>query len=244
MKKAILAVSFGTSCEEAERSCIRPVEDALRRAFPDWEVRRAFTSRMILKKLKNRGIASENEIEALERLRAEGFESIAVAPTHIIPGQEYEVVAHGAQGLKVSEPLLAGDEDLVWMADLLSKIAAEEGGKLLLMGHGTEHAADATYERLRQKLPKNVYLACVEGSHTLGEILPELEQMEDRKIALMPLMLVAGDHARNDMAGDEEDSWKSILTAHGFDVRVRMQGLGALEAVQQKFVEKVRRIVE
>ena len=243
MKKAILTVSFGTSYPEAERSCIRPVEAALSRAFPDWEVRRAYTSRIILRKLNGRGVPVESEEAALARLRAEGFAEIRVVPTHIIPGEEYEIVTAAAGALPVSEPLLASDADLAWMAGQLAAIAAEEGRPLLLMGHGTEHAADATYLRLRGKLPEGVFLACVEGAHSLEEILPELEALPDKRVTLMPLMLVAGDHAHNDLAGADEGSWKSILTARGFDMRARLQGLGALEAVQQRFVEKARRIV-
>ena len=242
--KAVLVVSFGTSVPEAERSCIRPVEDAIRRAFPDWETRRAFTSRIIVRRMRARGEAVDSETEALERLRADGFERIVVAPTHIIPGEEYGRVCAAAAGRAVSGPLLADDGDLEWMAGVLAGIAREENRPLLMMGHGTEHAADGIYARLRERLPDNVLLACVEGAHSLETVLPLLDRLPGRRLTLAPLMLVAGDHARNDMAGDGEDSWKSVLTARGFDVRVRLQGLGALECVQRWFVEKVRRAME
>ena len=243
MKKSILAVSFGTSYAEAEQSCICPVEDALKRSFPEYEVRRAYTSRKIMKKLRGQGICIDNEAEALEKLRAEGYEQIAVVPTHILHGIEYEMVTEAAGDIPVSEALLENENDLNWMAELLSRIAEEEKQPMLLMGHGTEHAADETYARMREKLPGNVFLACVEGKHSLEALLPELEKLEEKKLALMPLMLVAGDHAHNDMAGDEEDSWKSILEAKGFELRIRMQGLGALEAVQQRFVQKAKRVL-
>ena len=241
MKKALLVVSFGTSYPEADRDCIQSVESALAAAFPDRACRRAFTSRIIARKLRSQGIAIESEAEAIQHLRADGFEDIRIVPTHIIHGGEYEKVVEAAGGLPTSEPLLESEADLDWLAALLGKIAAEEGRALLVMGHGTEHAADATYVQLRAKLPEGVYLACVEGAHSLDNILPQLDAMQDKKLALMPLMLVAGDHAHNDLAGDEEDSWKSILTARGFDIRVRMQGLGALEEIQQRFVEKARK---
>ena len=242
MKQAILTVSFGTSMPEAERSCIRPVEEAVRRAFPEWEMRRAFTSRIIMRKMKARGEAVDSETEALERLRADGFDSIVVAPTHIIPGEEYGRVCAAAEGWRISEPLLANDGDLDWMAGVLAGVAREEGRALLMMGHGTEHAADEIYARLRERLPEDVFLACVEGAHSLETALPALERLPERKITLAPLMLVAGDHARNDMAGNGEDSWRSVLTARGFDVRIRLQGLGALESVRQRFVEKIRKV--
>ena len=243
MKQAILTVSFGTSIPEAERSCIRPVEEAVRRAFPEWEVRRAFTSRTIMRKMKARGEAVDSETEALERLRADGFDSIVVAPTHIIPGEEYGRVCAAAEGWRISEPLLANDGDLDWMAGVLAGVAREEGRPLLMMGHGTEHAADKIYARLRERLPEDVFLACVEGAHSLETALPALKRLPGRKLTLAPLMLVAGDHARNDMAGDGENSWRSVLTARGFDVRIRLQGLGALESVQQRFVEKIRKVM-
>ena len=73
------------------------------------------------------------------------------------------------------------------------------------------------------------------------QLLPRLDALKEKKLALAPLMLVAGDHAHNDLAGGDEDSWLSILTGRGFDVTVRMQGLGADEKVQARFVEKVGR---
>jgi sirohydrochlorin cobaltochelatase len=240
MKQAILAVSFGTTHEDAEQSCIRPVEDALRAAFPLWEVRRAWTSRMIIRRVAARGAAIENEAEALARLRAEGYENIVLASTHIIPGQEYDRLTEAAGDLPVSAPLLSTEEDLRWMANLLGDIADEEGRALLVMGHGTDHAADETYARLRTVLTDRVKLACVEGRHALEGILDALEAVPGKALTLMPLMLVAGDHARNDLAGDAPDSWKSCLLARGFDVRLRLTGLGALEPVQQRFVGKAR----
>ena len=242
MKRAILAVSFGTTHEDAERSCICPVEAALRAAFPDWEVFRAWTSRMIIRRVAARGAVIEDEQAALERLRAEGYDQIAVASTHIIPGQEYDRVRAAAGAAPVSEPLLNDAADLRWMAGLLSDIAREEGRTLLVMGHGTEHRADAVYAGLRAALPPSVKLACVEGEYGLEGILDDLETVPGKRLALMPLMLVAGDHAKNDLAGDG-DSWKTRLLARGFDVSVRLQGLGALELVQRRIVEKVGRII-
>lgn len=240
MKRAIVAVSFGTTHEDAERTCIRPVEDALRAAFPDWEVFRAWTSRMIAKKLRARGTPVESEAEAVARLRAGGYAPIALVSTHIIRGQEYGSLA--ATGLPVSAPLLDGEEDLEWMAGLLGGIADAEGRTLLVMGHGTEHAADRTYARLRERLPGNVKLACVEGALGLDGILDGLDAAPGRALTLMPLMLVAGEHARNDLAGGG-DSWKNRLEGLGFDVRVRLQGLGALEDVRRRFVRKAEAVV-
>ena len=244
MKKAVIAVSFGTTHSDAEECCIRPVERALATAFPDREVCRAWTSRIIARRLAARGERVENEAEVLERLRREGCEDIVFVATHMIRGQEYERVVAVADGLPVSAPLLDTDGDLRWMAEVLDGIAAEEDRTLLVMGHGTDHAADMTYARLREALTDRVKLACVEGSHALDGLFGELDAVPGKALTLMPLMLVAGDHARNDLAGDDPDSWKSILLSRGFDVRTRLTGLGALKAVQQRFVEKARAVAE
>lgn len=243
MKKAILAVSAGTTHAEAERSCIRPVEDALRAAFPGWEVHRAFTSRIIARRLRERGAIVESETEALARLTEEGYGEIVVAPTHIIPGGEYEKALAAAAGRRISAPLLADDADLDWMAALLAQIADEESRPLLLMGHGTDHVADEIYARLQQKLGEHIFIACTKGGRTLSGLLPRLRRLPGRTVTLMPLMLAAGSHAAKDLAGENDGSWKTILENEGFDVRVRMQGLGALDAVQRRFVEKVRRVL-
>lgn len=244
MKKAVGIVSFGTSYKDAELSCICPIEQAIAQAFPDRKPSRAFTSRIIARKMKNRGETVENEIEMLDRMKAEGYDDILLVTTHVIPGFEYEKLLAVADGFKVSEPLMVNEEDERWMADMLEGIAREEGRRLLVMGHGTDHASDGIYTRLQGRLSKNVFVACAEGERTLKTILPDLEKMEDKAVVLMPMMLVAGDHANNDLAGDDEDSWKSILTARGFDVRVRMQGLGALKAVQDRYVEKARKALK
>ncbi len=238
MKKAIVVVSFGTTHADAEASCIRPVERALAAAFPDRDFNRAWTSRIIARRLAARGETVENEAEALARLHAEGCENITLVPTHMIRGREYERVIAVADGLPVSAPLLDTEADLKWMADLLDGIAAGEGRTLLVMGHGTDHVADETYNRLRLVLTDRVRLACVEGRYALDGILDALEAVPGKALTLMPLMLVAGDHATNDLAGDAPDSWKNILLSRSFDVRVRLTGLGALEPVQRRFVEK------
>lgn len=239
MKQAILAVSFGTTHADAEQSCILGVEDTLRLMFPDWEVHRAWTSRVIIRRMAERGVAIENEQQAIDRLKGEGYDRIIVASTHIIPGQEYDKLKLAAGDLPLTEPLLANEDDLKWMAELLSWAAADEGRTMLMMGHGTEHRANAVYAGLRAVLPETVKLACVEGEYGLEGIMDELEAIPGKRLTLMPLMLVAGDHAKNDLAGDG-DSWKTRMEARGFDVKVRLEGLGAWETVRQHIVDKVR----
>lgn len=243
MKKALLAVSFGTTYAQAEQTCIRPVEAALTKRNPDFQVRRAYTARIVMRRLEERGVHIDSVPEALEKLRREKFEKIIVASTHIIPGKEYDSLRASVGDLPLSEPLLTTDEDLTWMAEFMARIAADEGHPVLFMGHGTDHAADAVYARLREKLPSDVFLACVEGSHRLETILPQLDALPEKRLTLAPLMLVAGDHAHNDLAGEEDDSWKSILENRGFTITLRLRGLGSEKAVQERFCEKVKKVL-
>lgn len=238
MKRALIAASFGTSHKDADRTCIRPIEDALRAAHPGCEVRRAITSRRLLRRLRAQGMEVEDPAEAIARLEAEGFDEIALAALQVIPGGEYEKVCEAAGGRPVSEPLLAGDADLGWMAALLGTVAEQDGQPLVVMGHGSDHAGGEIYARLRSRLPENVFLACMEGELRLESILPQLKKLPGRSVTLTPLMLTAGAHAREYLAGDGEDSWKVILESRGFGVRLRMQGLGALPEVQARFALK------
>lgn len=243
MKNALLAVSFGVTDPEVDRRCIRPIEAVLQAAFPDREVRRAFTSQVIVDRLRERGEPVPTVEEALARLEEDGFDSIAVAPLFMIPGGEYDRVCEAAGYLKIAGPLLDSDADQDRIARLLTAIAEEEKRPLLMMGHGTDHAADEIYERLRKHLPANVFLACLEGAYTLETALHSLEALPERTLTVMPLMLTTGHHARRHLTGDHPASWKSRLEARGFDVRVRMQGLGELETVQQMFAEKLLQIL-
>lgn len=240
MKKAVVVVSVGTSRMEAEQSCIRPVEQALERAFAQWDVFRAYSSRGILEKLRAQGRPTAGVKERLRQLQEAGYDRILIAPTHILRGREYESIRQAAGETPIAEPLLACDADFAWMASLLSEIAAEEDRPLLMMGHGADHAADSAYARLQAMLPRNVHIACIKGDLALKKQLAELDALPCKRITLAPLMLTAGEHARSDMAGEGADSWKSILEGRGFEVRIRMQGLGALAQVQERFVDKAQ----
>lgn len=242
MSGTILCVSFGCSDEAAANEYILPVENALAHAFPRCQIRRAYSSRHIIEKLRRSGVEIASESEWIAQLRSCGETDIKVASTCIIAGNEYTQMVQGADGCPVSEPLLACEADIEWMTQLLARIAAREKRPLLLMGHGAAHAADHSYQMLRQRLPENVFLACLSGENRLDTILPQLQALPEKRIALMPLMLVYGMHAREMLEGRSETSWRSILEKLGFDVQVCTQALGALPEVQQRYAEKAQKL--
>lgn len=256
MKKAILAVSFGTSYPDTLGKTIAATEQALAEAFPDWEVRRAFTSGMIIRKLKERdGVEIENVTQAMQRLEEEGYTHVAVQSTHVMHGEEYEKMLSQLEPYRlrmkvsVGMPLLHGEEDYAAVAQALLNWLPPlgEDEALILMGHGTAHFANSAYAQMEHVLQERcdrVYLATVEGYPTLESVERQLaKHPEIHRLMLAPFMLVAGDHACNDMSGDE-DSWAERLKKAGYSVRCVLQGLGECPAIRALFVEHCRSAVE
>ena len=241
-EKALLAVSFGTSVPAAE-AAIANIEAALAAAFPEREVRRAFTSRIICRKLAREGRPVSSPEEALEALAAAGVRDVLIQPTHLTPGDEYDKLCRIAEpyrdrfaAFRVARPLIAGPEDLLAVAEaVLAHYPLPAGEALVLMGHGSEHIANMIYPALqtafRAKGADNVFVGTVEGWPELDDCLAALRAGTWKRVTLAPLMLVAGDHAMNDMAGDEPDSWKNRLTAAGCDVRCCLEGVGMWDEV-------------
>lgn len=255
--KAILVVSFGTSYEETRKKCIESIENKIKDEFEEYEVRRAFTSGMIISKLRKRdNLYIDNVEEALNKLKLEGYKEVYVQSLHLIPGDEYDKVCEGVQKFNsdfekviIGRPLLYSSDDYKVAARALETQLPERSidKAVVLMGHGSEHYANSAYPCLQYVLEdegiNNVHIATVEGYPELGSIINKLHKKNIKEVTLMPYMLVAGDHAQNDMASDEEDSWKSILVREGFKVNIYLHGLGENEKYQDIFVEHLRDII-
>lgn len=257
-RRAILVVSFGTSCKEQREAAIGAVERAVKEAFPDWEIRRAFTSRMIINKMRENGEEPVDSVcEALERLYREGFEEIAVQPTHVMSGLEYDGMMEEVGrwkdrfcSVRCGKPLLCGSRDYREVVRLLSEETdgfCDGRTAVVCMGHGTEHEANQVYGRLADAFgacgKSHIYIGTVEAEPSLRDVMNQVGQGDYRRVVLLPLMIVAGDHANNDMAGDEEDSWRNAFRAAGYEVECVLRGMGEYGSVQQLFVEHVREAV-
>jgi sirohydrochlorin cobaltochelatase len=265
-KKAVLVVSFGTTFADTRAVTIDAVTDKIRESFPDYEVRQAFTSRIVIKKLAERdGLQFDTERQALEKLAEEGYQEVIVQPLHIEAGDEYEkirrVVEEYAQNktfdkLVLSRPVLyfMGQEDkpddyllaIKAVKQQMPVLGPEEA--VLLMGHGGDHPSNAAYGALQLKVQdagiKGLYVYTVQGYPSLGQTIDKLKRENIKKVTLMPFMLVAGDHASNDMAGTDKDSAKNQLEAAGFEVAVFLHGLGENSAVQDIYVQHVKDAID
>lgn len=254
-KKAILVVSFGTSYNDNREKTIGAIEGAVAAAYPDYTLRRAFTSRMIINKLKKRdGVQVDNVDEALCRLVMEGYGTVIIQPTHVMNGFEYEEMLglitpyKGSFSiLRIGTPLLTSIEDYTSLAEaILPEIpeVKQEETAVILIGHGTDHYANSAYAALDYRIKDmgydNIFIGTVEGYPDLETVKKlVLAEKSLKKIALYPLMIVAGDHANNDIAGDEEDSWKSVFEEEGYEVVCNLKGLGEYAGIRRMFVERV-----
>ena len=245
MKQAVVCVSLGASVP-AGRENITAVENVLRRAAQDRVFISAFTSPTVRRILRERGETVYSVEEALEALWRQDVTEVLVQPTHILRGHEYNKLKREAEtwrdrceSLRIGRPLLTDADDLQMLAAGLSATyPARAGETLVLFGHGTDHAANLVYPALQTAFHlagrSDVLVGTAEGWPAFGDVLAQLKARNGKNVHLVPLF-VAGDHALNDMAGGDPDSWKSRLEAEGFAVRSTLRGLGLMPAVQEMY---------
>ena len=276
----ILVVSFGTSFNQSRTQDIGTIEHAIAEAFPDWSVRRAFTAQIIINHILARdGVKIDNMQQALDRAVENKVQNLIVQPTHLMHGAEYDELVGILDGykdkfasVKVAEPLLGevGADPTVINADketvakavvdhTLSEFGGQaqadaEGTALVLMGHGTSHTANVTYNQMQAQMDqlgyKNVFIGTVEGEPEDTECSVVIEKVKAagyKKVILRPLMVVAGDHANNDMADEEDpESWYSMFKASGNfdDVICIIKGLGRIPEVENLYVAHTQAVLQ
>ena len=258
-EKELLVVSFGTSYNDSRRLSVGGIEGALEAAFPDWSVRRGFTSQIIIDHVRSRdGELIDNVEEALDRAIENGVKTLVVQPTHLMDGFEYNDLADALAGyadaferVALGAPLLTTDDDFSRVADAIAEATKEyDDGEtaICFMGHGTEAESNAVYAKMQQVLQDkgctNVFIGTVEATPSVEDVLGMVQAGSYKRVVLEPLMIVAGDHANNDMAGDEEDSWKSVFAGAGYEVLCVLRGLGEMEAIQTLFVEHAQAAID
>lgn len=253
-KKAVLVVSFGTSHADTREKTITVMERQIAEAFPDCKMYRAWTSGMIIDRLKKRdGYVVDTVEEAMNRMLADGVTQVTVQPTHIVNGIENDrmkrdVLVYGErfEQIRFGTPLLTEEVD---SERVVSGIMEEFPGlesdtALIFMGHGTTHYANAIYAALDYKFKdmgySNVFVGTVEAYPSMETLKKLVKEGGYRRVILTPFMIVAGEHAKHDMASDDPESWKCQFEAEGLFVSCVVKGLGEYEAIRRIFLEHAK----
>lgn len=258
--KEILVVSFGTSYSNSRHVTIGAIEDAIREAYPDYQVRRAFTAQIIIDKLKKEeNIEIDNVKQALDRAVANGVKTLVVQPTHLMNGLEYNDLKKELDKYKdkfdkiaLGKPLLTSDEDFKQVIAAITNDTKEylDGETAIcFMGHGTEADSNKVYATLQEKLKaagyNDYFVGTVEAKPSVDDLIAQVKESgKYKRVILQPLMVVAGDHANNDMAGDEEGSWATKFKAAGFEVKPVLRGLGQNYDIQKIYLEHVKAAID
>lgn len=280
-EKEILVVSFGTSYNDSRAKDIGGIEGYLAQAFPEYSVRRAFTSQIILNHILARdGEKIDNVEQALERAKKNGVKELIVQPTHLMKGKEYDELKEALDKHKASfdklviaEPLLGEvgkdaedvNADKERVAELIVQAtvtgggfdsvqkAGQDGVAFVFLGHGTSHTAAVSYSEMQSAMKKlgyaNVFIGTVEGEPedtAVEAVIEAVKKAGYKKVTLRPMMVVAGDHAHNDMAGAEEDSWvQKFMNSKNFDrIETQIQGLGGVYDIQKLYAEHTRAAID
>ena len=255
-KKAILAVSFGTSHNDTRKITIDAIEKDMQDAFPAYSLYRAWTSKMIIKKVNSRDNVHICTVkEAMEQMLQDGITDVLIQPTHVINGIENDLMKEDAlvfqeqfHSISFGDPLLTSEQDNLAVIDAITSEFKnlKKDEVLVLMGHGTTHYANAIYAALdytfKDKGYQNIFLGTVEAYPTMESLLKMVHAYQPKKVVLAPFMIVAGDHAKNDMASNEPDSWYSQFKAEGYDVEPVLKGLGEYPGIRKLFIEHLKAI--
>ena len=247
-KASVLMVHFGTTFDDTRKNTIDAVNDEAKKEFPDMEIREAYTSRIIMRRLKERGIVKDNPAEALDKLAKEGYTHIIVQPTNVINGvesktleQQLEMYKDKFKEIRTGSALLSTPEDYKAVAEIIDKEVGKvtDNEAVVLVGHGTHDNGNAAYPAMdytAKSMGYKFYVGTIEGFPEFDDVVRGLKKDNIKKVILMPFMFVAGDHANNDIAVD----WKEALEKEGFTVEVKLTSLGMMEDIRKMFIDHAK----
>ena len=249
-KVALLMVHFGTTHDDTRALTIDAINKKAQVTFPDLDMFEAYTSRIIIKRLKTRGIVKLTPLDMLLKLRSEGYTRVLVQSTNIITGWEHESLQKDIAGVapffkvvRLGNPLLYDVKDAQEVVSILTRRVPANTKKhehVVLVGHGTTNPSTAIYSEIDYMLKaeghSNYHVGTIEGYPTFQTMLSQLKAAKAKVITLVPFMFVAGDHAQNDISIE----WKEMLEKEGFKVQLHIEGLGQIPEVQDIFINHIR----
>lgn len=244
-KLSFLIVHFGTTFDDTRAKTIDALNSDAKNKFSDFKVVEAYTSRIIMRRLKSRNILKDNPAEAIDKLEKEGYTYLIVQSSNIIPGIEFktlekqiELYKNKFKDIRIGAPLLGENENYKKVLTILKKDIGdlEDNEGVVLVGHGTRDSANSTYacvDYAAKDLGLPFYVGTIEGYPTIDNVIKNLKKDNIKKVILTPFMFVAGDHANNDIAVD----WKEKLEKNGFIVINRIKGLGEIKEIRELMIK-------
>lgn len=255
----LLVLSYGTSYNDSRRLAIGAVEQALEETFPDWSVRRGFTSKSVISHIEKRdGVRMDNINQALSRAANNDVKKLVIQPTHLMKDTEYDEImeitaeyADSFESVAVGEPLLTSEEDFDIVADAVIDATKEydDGATaIVLVGHGAEGDANQIYEKMQQVLTdkgmEHYFVGTITASPSLADILEAVQAQSCKRVVLRPLMVTSGACANENMAGDKEGTWKTAFEKAGYEVIPVLEGLGQIPAIQELYGVHARAAID
>lgn len=259
-KKALLVVSYGTSFAPARERTLEKIEAELAARFPERKFYRAWTSNFLIKKVREKeGLVVNSLSEAVARMHEDGVTDVLAQAVFIIRASESQKLQEALtvsvkdiqsnsetqfSRVRIGEPLLASNEDVKALASIIPTFVPDFGPEqaLVLMGHGSakDPSANRIYVELEEEFVRqgfdNIFISTIDGEPSLARSLEKLTKKQPKKVWLIPLLLVAGDHVVNDMKGDREDSWINQIRQMGFEAEGIPRGIGEYAQVRGIFL--------
>lgn len=253
-KNALFMVHFGTTHDDTRELTIEKMNKKFSSEFKDYDIFEAYTSRIILKRLKDRNIKKEHPLKVLDTLVERGYDNLIVQSSHIIPGIEYEnlleelaIYKDKFKSIKVGKPLLYNVRDYKRIVEALENEYVPKNKKeaLVLVCHGTDSPIGAAYAMIEYIFDEygheNVYVVSTKEYPLMDTLIGKLKKDGIEEVVMAPFMFVAGEHAKNDMAID----YKEELEENGIKVnKVILKGLGEFDAIQDIFLDHLREALE
>lgn len=241
-------VHYGTQNDASRSATIDRLNQFVAERFADCRVMEAYVAPAVIKALGRRGIAKLTVGEALDSLRAKGCRRVVVQSTMLLDGNMTDVLQSAIDAkrsafdrIDVAKPLLWSVDDCRQVADRIARSlgAQHKNAQVVLVGHGSDNAANAMYSQLDYLLQDegraNWHVGTIEGYPTLDCVARRLNGAKTKEVVLVPLLYIAGNHLRDDIDG----TWRHALEAKGYKVSVVKQGLGEMAEVQQMILDRI-----
>lgn len=250
-KKAILLVHYGSTNDDTRVKTIDALNHRVAAAFPDRHVAEAYASSVVVKRLAAKGVCKDYMQQALLKLAAAGYDEVILQPSLMLDGVISKDMQRMSKQMEpffkkisIGAPLLYSIDDSRFLATLLAERHADKAaGKrdhVVFVGHGSPDPANAVYSQIDHMLRASghdrFHVATIEGYPEMAELKARLKAAGARKVTLVPMLFVAGDHANNDIAGE----WAEELRREGYEVEAVVEGLGEIPAIHDRYIEHLR----